>query len=649
MAVVPAALLVLSACGDSPAEVANEIRIDGPDTHRLESLGQTVQLTATVTGPDQPDITWRSLNQRVVSVDRSGLVRALDNGTAEVAAVAGGAGDTITVTVEQVVAGLAFLVQPDHVVRDESFYEPVRVAIADALGSPVRNASATITLSLDNGGGGGALGGTTVRTPEDGVAEFDDLVPSAIGSGFRLRATGGGLNAQSIAFDVVAAPDVILVRNTTPNDNGFLIDGSSARGAVNDRGVVTADSVAEVILSLAPQTNETAVFTRGRPPVLAQAGWTSGTDTVNVTFPAPMSVPITIWVVKGPYNQQAARAADAVATTISIFDEERLAIGFSEVEFIDATGDPDAAGLHNHTLCNSQLQLTNAIGKRAGRINIYYVGVLDNGTDRGRACPGADFIIMAERSGHELLAHEIGHTFTLGHVDGDPQYNQTNVMHSASNTRRYFTEGQVFRSHYNSSSSVRFVYSLRSDPVRNCSDFQQSPGCPALVRRLWDDGSFPSNSPAVVRAPVIASAPDAVTQWLASNCGVGGETVSAATLRALGDGAVDRLIRAFEQPDRRTAQQIAVAAAERWAERRTRISSGERFGLDDAALTALLAVDQPAYIARAVADFEANYRLAAVHGLAIIRTARAIGHLETIAADVSSPWSATARAALIGR
>lgn len=645
----PVVLLATLACNDSPAEVGLEVRIDGPDAHRLESIGQTLQLSAAVTGPAAADITWRSLNTRAVAVDRNGLVRALDNGTAQVAATSGGAGDTVTVTVEQVVASLAFLVQPDHVVRDESFYEPVEVAVADALGSPVRDANATITLSLDNGGGGGALNGTTARNPRAGVAEFDDLVLSAAGSGYRLRATaaatGPNLSAQSIAFDVVASPDVILARNTTPNDNGFLIDGSGARGVVNDRGVITADSAAKVILSAAPQTNEALAFTRGRPPVLAQAGWTSGTDTVAVTFPAPMAIPITIWVVKGPYAQQQSRAADAVTTTTLIFDDERLGISFSDVEFIDATGDPDAPALYDHTLCNAQAQLTSNIGKRQGRINIYYVGVLDNGTDRGRACPGLDFIIMAERSGHELLAHEIGHTFTLGHVDGNAQFNQTNVMHSASNTRRYFTEGQVFRSHYNPPTSIRSIYNLRSDPARQCADFFESAACPSLARRLWADGGFLPNSPGT---PV---APDPVTQWLESNCGVGGEVVSEIALRRLGDAATDRLIRAFERPDRQTSRAIATAAAERHADRRQRARRGDRFGLDPAALAAMLAVDQATYVARAVADFEAGYRLAAVRGLGVIRSPRAVSRLRVIAADASAPLAATARdiLATIGR
>ena len=45
-------------------------------------------------------------------------------------------------------------------------------------------------------------------------------------------------------------------------------------------------------------------------------------------------------------------------------------------------------------------------------------------------------------TGDELLSHEIGHALSLLHVNGQPTFNQTNVMHNASNTRQFLTEGQ---------------------------------------------------------------------------------------------------------------------------------------------------------------------------------------------------------------
>jgi hypothetical protein len=139
---------------------------------------------------------------------------------------------------------------------------------------------------------------------------------------------------------------------------------------------------------------------------------------------------------------------------------------------------------------------------------------------------------------------------------------------------------------------------------------------------------------------------DAVTLWLESNCGVGGEAVSDATLRALGDEATDRFIAAFRSPDRRTASAVARDAAERHAERSARARQGARFALDAASLAAMRGIDEATYVARAVADFESRYRMAALRGLGVVGSARAAAYLEEVAADASSPWSDAARAAL---
>ena len=73
-------------------------------------------------------------------------------------------------------------------------------------------------------------------------------------------------------------------------------------------------------------------------------------------------------------------------------------------------------------------------------------------------------------------------------------FDMTNVMHSASNTRAYLTEGQVFRAHLRSASAINAVFGLRAGlPVRDCDRDTLTVGCPAIAKRIFADGAYPPN------------------------------------------------------------------------------------------------------------------------------------------------------------
>jgi hypothetical protein len=136
------------------------------------------------------------------------------------------------------------------------------------------------------------------------------------------------------------------------------------------------------------------------------------------------------------------------------------------------------------------------IGMRPGRINVYLVGLVDGSTSRGNACAiGGGFVAIAAGSGAELLAHELGHDFGLEHIDDlTSDFNAENVMHSASNWRKYLTEGQTFRAHLRPNSAINQVFGLRPGlPTRNCDRDTLTLDCPAIRRRLWADAIFPAN------------------------------------------------------------------------------------------------------------------------------------------------------------
>lgn len=568
-----ALLGLLLACSDSPSEPApaeGGVRIEGPATIEFDRLGAQTSINAVTENGEA--VRWSSSRNEVATVS-SGVITSVGDGSAFIIARAGSFADSVSVTVNQDAARVVFTTPPEHAVRGEPLLAPLRVALVDPGGMPVLRFTGAITVGLGAGASGATLAGTTTRPAVNGSATFDGLVIDVAGTGYRFTAEAADLDSESTPFDVVASPDRIVARNGAGHEVGLLVDGGGANGPFDDVGRVVQDSVAHIVASPGPSSDVLA-FTRGRPPVLVSAPWTSTTDTFAFSFPDPIAIPVTVWVIKGPYDQQQARAAAAIATTSIIWDDERMGLSFSDVEFVDATADPDAPALYDLTLCNQQTLATNTIGKRPGRINIYYVGTVDGGTDRGRACAGGDFTMMAERSGHELLSHEIGHLFGLGHVDGDERFDRTNVMHSASSTRQYLTEAQVFRSHYNSYSALRSVYGVRTDPDRTCPDFALSAECPSLARRLFADGGFPAD---------LANA--TVAEWLQTTCVVGDDapsstTASAAERAALRSAVVSGMPASVRNEVHEAAQRRARAIRER-------IAAGQRFGLDDAAVAAV--------------------------------------------------------------
>ena len=93
------------------------------------------------------------------------------------------------------------------------------------------------------------------------------------------------------------------------------------------------------------------------------------------------------------------------------------------------------------------------------------------------------------------MSHEMGHNLALTHIDDlTASFNVTNVMHSASNSRQFLTEGQLFRAHLQPGSAINAIYGVRPGQVtRACARDTNSRTCPGIQKRLWADGTFPAN------------------------------------------------------------------------------------------------------------------------------------------------------------
>jgi hypothetical protein len=330
----------------------------------------------------------------------------------------------------------------------------------------------------------------------------------------RLWPVTAWLLAASSLLSPVVSGDVIRVHNTANDDVGALVDGLRAGIAVNDARYLKLNLGGFInglfpIVPLeeftpAPQSNEAIVFARGRPPLLLDnLNWSVFDDTIHANFDDEYAIDVRIWIVHGPFETVRNVALNAGVVTSTIWEHERQGIKFSNFEVTDATDDPDAPGLLDFPpFCEGAEELQTRIGFEPGMVNIYYVRTVDfgsgPGTTSGVWCGSERIIAMGYQTSGPLLAHELGHSFFLGHLSPWPEHFDTsNVMEHSSPNREFLTEGQTFRTVYQPLSSINNIYDVRTGkPTRNCpqgvSDTDLD--CPGLHKRLWEDGAaWPPN------------------------------------------------------------------------------------------------------------------------------------------------------------
>ena len=262
-----------------PVPVATSITIS-PATATLESLQQTVQLTATVLDQNGRTmtgvgLTWSTSDESVATVDGNGLVSAVGAGTATIRASAGSLAATAEVTVEQ--RATRVRVSPDTASLT-AVGDTVRLTAEafDRNDHPAPAAEFTWT-SLDN---------TVATVDEDGL-----VTAVALGWTVVLAETGSGAAGTAL---VTVDPSVPIWIYVSPDSVEFTAMGDTARftAQVLDQHEQPLNVAVEwtsgdpEVVSIDSTGLATAVG-RGETRVGATAGHAWGNAKVRVTPPGP--------------------------------------------------------------------------------------------------------------------------------------------------------------------------------------------------------------------------------------------------------------------------------------------------------------------------------------------------------------------------
>jgi hypothetical protein len=218
--------LLLAGCGGGTEPKVPTAAALSAGTVTLTAVGQTHQLTATVTDQDgatiaSPTITWASSNTAVATVSASGLVTAAGNGTAQITATTGSATATADVTVAQEPAQLQKTGGDQQTATvGQAVALPLTVQVLDANGIGIPGATVTFTTSASDG----TTGTPSATTGADGVAStsFTVLASGAV----QVTATVATTTLTATFTETGVSPFTIelqfLTTPTTKQRDAFL-------------------------------------------------------------------------------------------------------------------------------------------------------------------------------------------------------------------------------------------------------------------------------------------------------------------------------------------------------------------------------------------------------------------------------------------
>ena len=348
------------------AQVVRSVTV-APAEANFAALSDTLRLTAEALDANGhavagAELSWETSDDSVATVDASGLVTTVANGTATITATAGESSGSATVTVAQVVSSVT-------VAPAEANFEALGDTLRVTAGAFDANGHAVAGAELSWG------------TSDDAVATVDasGLVTAVANGTATIMATAGQASGSAtvtvaqVVSSVVVTPteanfaalnDTLRLTAEAFDANGHAVAGAELSWGTSDDAVATVDASG----LLTTVANGTATIT-------ATAGEASGSATVTV---AQVVSSVTV----APMEANFAALSDTLRLTAEAFDANGHAVAGAELSWgtsDDAVATVDATGLLT-TVANGTATITATAGEPSGSATVTVAQVVNSVT-----------------------------------------------------------------------------------------------------------------------------------------------------------------------------------------------------------------------------------------------------------------------------